>query len=93
MLLFLHVAGIKCLHRVGLELVVAVERGIKADKLLRICLNNGINQFFGNAVFQADEQRAFGNGKNLLAFCRKDRDLLRGLEPSLEEYFKEKVFL
>ena len=93
MFLFLHVSGIKGLHCIGLELVVTVERGIKADKLLRICFNDSVYQFFCNTVFQTYEKCAVGNGEDLLACCRKERHLFRWLKAGFEEYFKKQVFL
>lgn len=46
MFLFVHVAGIEGLHRVGLELVIAAKGIVQANKLHRLGFGNGFYQYF-----------------------------------------------
>jgi len=66
-LFLLHVVGVEGLHGVGFELVVAVEGGVEAEELLGVQLNDYVNQLFGDALFEAEQECAVGDGEERFA--------------------------
>jgi len=91
-LFLLHVVGVEGLHGVGFELVVAVEGGVEAEELLGVQLNNRVNQFFGDALFEAEQECAVGNGEEFFAADGFRFNPLRQGESCLEEDFIEQLF-
>ena len=92
MLFLLHVVGVEGLYGVGFELVVAMEGGVEAEELLGVEVNDCVNQLFGNALFQAEQECAVGDGKEFFAGDGFGFDVAGQSKTGFEEDFIEQLF-
>ena len=92
MLFLLHVVGVEGLHGVGFELVVAVEGGVEAEELLGVKLNDRVNQFFGNALFKAEQKRTVGDREELFSADGFGFDVAGQGKTGFEEEFIKQLF-